>query len=190
MIGKYALSAAALLQLATSVNGQIVVGEGATDVSGEDWATVGESANLTQTQTFEGRDVTASFPGEPQEGWELRLALKDNLESGDSSWTAGTISLAGPDGDVEVDDSWNLCVHVFPVKVSSGNGFNSDFEPTCEGLVAPECVEDLISRGVDRFESGCPRFDFSPSCLRDVSETEDSTAVSINCMFFCSNLPR
>lgn len=180
MIAKYALSAAALLQLASKANGQIVAGEGASDVSGDEWASVAESANYTQHATFPGRDVSSSFPGEEQE-WSLHFSIKDDLEAGDEPVTAGTIALYGPEDEVEFSDDWRLCVHVFNVKESSFGGFASaEGDDGCEGLVAPECVDDLRKNAIKNFGAGCPDYKTTESCLRDVEENSRGSVVSVN----------
>jgi hypothetical protein len=180
MIGKYALSAAALLQLANRANGQIYFGDLNDDVSSEDWASVAESANFTQTTTFTGRDVSGSYPGESQDDWSLHFAIKDDLEgANDKQLTAGTISLSGPDGAVEFDDSWELCVHVFNVKESSSGGFGSATD-SCSGIVAPECVEDLLKDAISNYAEGCSAYKTTPSCLRDIQEDTDGSYLAIN----------
>lgn len=179
MIPKYALSAAALLQLA---HGQITIkGENAAELDGEQFAEVQESANMTASNTFTGRDVSASYPGEPQEGWQLRLAIKDDIDVGDDEQqVASTISLEGPDGSVDIDDSWNMCVYVYPIKESSGSGFGSEYEPDCTALVAPECVDDILKRGREHYGTDCPTISLVPSCLRDLVEDYDGDSIRIN----------
>lgn len=181
MIAKYALSAAALLQLASQVNGQAYAGKGFDDVSDDEWASVAESANFTQSTTFKGRDVSSSYPSKEQNDWSLLFSIKDDLDAGDEQLTAGTISISGPDGEVEFDDSWLLCVHVFNVTATSADGFGS-LTNGCDGIVAPECVDDLRKNAIKNFGVGCPSYKTTPSCLRDVEQESRGAAISINCM--------
>jgi hypothetical protein len=169
-----AVSAAALLAVARAQDA-IVQGELAKDVSSDDWDSVAEDPNLTAQQTFTGKDVSSPYPGSDQKGWELTLAVKDDLEAPEDAdedlLTATTISLSAPDGDTDFDDSWRVCVHVFPVKGSSaGDGWGHEFEPDCKGLVAQECVDDLRKQGRKNFGAGCEGYGIKPSCLRDLNE--------------------
>lgn len=165
-----ALSSAALLALAKA-DGPYTLGSGADDVSSEAWASVAESANLTSSQTFTGRDVSSEFPGSSADGWTVSLAVRDNLpaEDGDDVLTATTLTLTAADEESSIDDSWRVCAHVFPVLSSSNPGFASEV-PGCDGLVATECVDDLAKQGRGKFGEGCPSWKITPSCLRDLSE--------------------
>lgn len=180
-----ALSTAALLAVARAQSDAIVNGDLAGDLSGDDWSSVSESANLTDSQTFTGRDVSSAYPAESQDGWQVRLAVKDNVPAPDSDdfLTATTISLSPPnEDDISFDESWRLCAHVFPVKDSSAvDGFGTEFEPGCKGIVAGECIEDLRKMGQEEFEAGCPSWEITPSCLRDL-EKQEGWSVDINCM--------
>lgn len=173
MIPTYALTAAAL---AAVTNGQIVVGEGAADVNDEAWNSVMESANLTSTQEFTGRDVSTAFPGKTQEGWKLHVALKDDVDApnSDDKLTATTLSLSAP-GDVKFDDSWNLCMHVFNVYPSSAGGWGSKFGSDCSDMVALECVDDMRKYGISKFTGDCASWTVTPSCLRDIEEAKGSS---------------
>lgn len=179
MIAKYALSAAALLQLASKANGQVVAGDGSGDISGEEWATVASEANFTQHVTFEGYDVESSYPSSSQGDWSLHYSVKD-LDSGDELLTAGTISIYGPDDEVTFDDSWLLCVHVFEVKDTSAGGFGSATNG-CEDVVAVECVDDLRKNAIKNFGEGCPSYKTTESCIRDIGDNVRGSVVAINC---------
>jgi hypothetical protein len=181
MIGKYAFTAAALLQLASKVNGQIVVGEHADSIS--EWSDIAENANMTAHVTFTGRDVSSEYPSEEQEDWQYHLSLKTGY--GDDSLVASTISLSGPDGEVEFDDSWQLCVYVLSVKDSSADGYGS-VNGSCTGAVAPECLEDIHRYARENYAQGCPSFATEGSCLRDIEENVDAKSVTIDGM--CSLL--
>jgi hypothetical protein len=181
MMPKYILSAATLLQLACS---QIVlIDEDATDLETGQFEQVLESANMTALQTFTGRDVSTEYPGEPQDGWQVRLSIKDNIEvDGDREQVASVITLEGPDGSIEFDDSWNMCAYVYPIKTSSGDGYGTDYDGDCSGLIAPECVDDLLKRGRRYYASDCPTIETVPSCLQNLVEDSDGDSIRINGM--------
>lgn len=169
-----ALSAAALLAVARAQD-PIVQGEFAEDVSSDEWNSIAEDPNLTDSVSFSGKDVSSPYPGSNQNGWELSLAVKDDLEAPEGAegdaLTASTISLSAPDGETEFDDSWRLCLHVFPVQTSSaGDGFGHEFDPDCNGLVATECVDDLRKQARNKFGAGCESWKITPSCLRDLND--------------------
>lgn len=178
-----AVSAAALLAVARAQDA-IVQGSFANELSSDEWDSVAEDPNLTAQQTFTGKDVSSPYPGSDQKGWELTLAVKDDLEAPEEAdedlLTATTISLSAPDGDTDFDDSWRVCVHVFPIKVSSaGDGWGHEFEPDCKGLVAQECVDDLKKQGRKSFGAGCESNGIKPSCRRDL-EGKTGWSTSIN----------
>lgn len=175
-----ALSSAALLAMAKAQD-VITLGDGPEGVS---WDSVTKSANLTASQNFTGRDVSSSYPGSAQGGWEVSLALKDNVavEGSDDLLTARTITMSAPEGNnATIDDSWRVCAHVFPV--SSSEGWGQEFDTNCKGLVAPECVDDLMKEGRKKFGAGCPSWKITPSCLRDLEEQKGDSVI-LNGMYY------
>lgn len=173
MHSKFALLAAALLQAASA---QILYGADVSSLSSDTWSSVIESANYTDSQSVSGRDLSAAYPSSEQDGWSLNFAIKDGVAgSGETKTPAGAISLTGPGGDF--DDSWHLCLHVFPVRAASAGGaWSTDFDGTCSGSVAGECLDDLRKNALSNFDKDCKTWSLSPSCLRDIQDDRLNTA--------------
>ncbi|KAK7221903.1 hypothetical protein V2G26_009906 [Clonostachys chloroleuca] len=174
MHSKFALPAAATLLQAASA--QILYGADAGSLSSDTWSSVIESANYTDSQSVAGRDLSATYPGSEQDGWSLSFAIKDGVAgSGETKTPAGAISLSGPSSDF--DDSWHLCLHVFPVRpASAGGAWSTDFDGTCSGSVATECLDDLKKNALSNFGKDCKTWSLTASCLRDIQDNRLNTA--------------
>ncbi|UNI19216.1 hypothetical protein JDV02_005416 [Purpureocillium takamizusanense] len=67
-----------------------------------------------------------------------------------------------------VSDTWHLCVYAFDVKPSSASRWDSGKTPSCRGLVADECVDQLSKDAAASYaRDSCPAFDTKPACLPD-----------------------
>ena len=179
--------AIALMRLAAPVIAADPLLEGASagDVSDDVWGSIMKSPNATSNATFSGYDITKSFPSSAQDGWQLSIALKKELDdpNGDGELTGTTMSLMAPDDSAsKVDDSWRICLHVFTVNPASADTWGSGENPSCDGLVAKECVDDLQKNAVKNFGDGCPTYSTTPSCLRDLPD-QKSMALAVTCTF-------
>ncbi len=157
----------------------IFVGDKAADVSLDTWEDVAKQPNATSTAKFPGVDITKAYPGESKDGWELSVAVKNNITGpGDSGFFTGTtMSIAYPGDDASADDSWHFCLYTFIVHPSSAtsDGFVAGSDPSCKDLVAYECIDDLKKNAIKNYaKDGCPAFKTTASCLRDLDEQSGS----------------
>lgn len=164
----------------------IFVGDKAAEVSLDTWESVANQPNASSTAKFTGVDFTKAYPGEPKDGWELTISVKNNLTGpGDEGFFTGTtMSIAFPEGgdDAEADDSWHFCLYTFIVHPSSAtsDGFVAGSDPSCMNLVGGECIDDLKKYAVDNYaKDSCPTFKTTASCLRDLDEQRPS-ALSVS----------
>jgi hypothetical protein len=170
----------------------VYVGEKAADVSLETWESVADQSNATSTAKFPGVDITKAYPGEAKDGWELTIAVKNNItgpgDDADSLFTGTTMSIAYPEGgdNATVDDSWHFCLYSFMVKPSSAksDGFVAGSTPSCKDLVGSECIDDLKKNAVKNYaKDSCPVYKTTPSCLRDLEEVQEGMALSVSGRF-------
>ncbi|KAK4087698.1 hypothetical protein Purlil1_8029 [Purpureocillium lilacinum] len=180
-----AATMAAVLGLATLVcaaddKTTIYAGPNAQDISSETWQQVLDSPTNSSTANMTGFDVTKAYPGSEQEGWRLKIGVRGGLD-GDGK-TATVMSLAPPAGGelANVSDTWHLCVYAFDVKASSATRWGSGKTPSCSGLVADECVDQLSKDAVAGYaKDSCPEFSTKPACLRDLPE-QTAMALSLS----------
>ncbi|KAJ6445504.1 mitochondrial chaperone BCS1 [Purpureocillium lavendulum] len=166
-----ALAALAAFASAADDKDVIYTGPKAQDISTETWQKVLDSPTNSSTAHFTGFDITKAYPSSEQEGWQLKIGVKGGL---DGDGTTGTVmSLSAPGGGklANVSDTWHLCVYAFNVKVSSATSWGSGKKPSCKGLVANECIDQISKDAAAVYSSGkCPVYDTKPACLRDLPE--------------------
>ncbi|KND87564.1 hypothetical protein TOPH_07850 [Tolypocladium ophioglossoides CBS 100239] len=175
-------TAAALLGLAALAAADnsataILTGAHSSDVSSQTWEQVMDSPTNSSSAKFTGFNLTQGYPGTQQQGWQLKIGVKTGLPS---NLTATAMSIAPAAGQElgKVDDSWHLCVHTFSVKASSAGNWGSGKNDSCSGLVAVECIQNLVKDAASNYATdSCPDYSTKPACLRDL---EQQTSLSLS----------
>jgi hypothetical protein len=159
---------AALASLATHVQAQLSVtggDDGSTSISPASWDNVVKQANATsRALEVVGYDIEEEYPGTPQDGWRLSLAVVGNQEtdagtrvtgaqivyepasSSSSAPTNGSSNSNDTSSNPVADNTWGSCSWFGYVPYD----IEADVDAGCRGVLSDECVAALNDLVVDQ----------------------------------------
>ncbi|KAL2262576.1 hypothetical protein VTK26DRAFT_906 [Humicola hyalothermophila] len=133
-----------------------------------------ENSNATGVYNIPGYDVSKPFPGEPMDGWTIRVSALDikspgsicvNGECGSDSFVGHSVQIQAPDAllqpnpdddgatkVVKTDPSWGMCTwnFYFPNQAAGDAANNPSNKPlaadgSCAGFLSDACISALVA---------------------------------------------
>jgi hypothetical protein len=183
----------AVASLATHVQAQVSVAggdNGPISIPSDSWDDVVKRANATsRALAVVGYDIEEEYPGTPQDGWHLSLAVVGNQEAGagtrvtgahiayepasssSSAPTNGSSSGNDTSSSPVADNTWGSCSWFGYVPYD----IEADVDAGCRGVLSDECVAALNDLVVDQGDLCYTAETMVPeACDEDLGEDSDA----------------